>query len=211
MNKNYIIAAAGVIIVILIMVMASGGTTAPVQPSGQPNGQQDGLPTEGVMGPPIADKFDFKIYFAKYLQGDCPDPTVITATLKKNPVWVQEVLPETFNQQFQALKARTYTILFPFLTRADIERTRLLQNLVFAGTTEDVIPLLKMGANINAPGVITNASSSEMLEYLLGHGADPNVPDEQGTYAYDLLYGETLKVQRLILEKHGGHGSGNDQ
>lgn len=208
MNKNYIIAAAGVIIVILIMVMASGGTTAPVQSSGQPDGQ----PTEGMMGPPIADKFDFKIYFAKYLQGDCPDPTVITATLKKNPAWVQEVLPQTFNLEFQSVKSRTYSILYPFMSPADIDRTKLLQVVVSVEETpRDTITLLKMGANINAPGVITSASAPEMLEYLLGHGADPNVPDEDGSYAYDLSRGESQKVRRLILEKHGGHGSGNDQ
>jgi len=205
MNKNIIIAGAAVAVVILIMVMAfSGGSNPAPGQSEMPTGGQS---IESVMGPPIPDRSDFGIYFAKYLKGNCPDPTRITATLKQNPTWVQDVLPENFNTSYPAMKARTYTILFPYLSVEDIKRTRLLQAVVFAEKKpRDVITLLEKGANINEPGVITMATSAEMLEYLLEHGADPNVPDENGSYALDLNRSDIMKVQRLILEKHGARG-----
>ncbi len=206
MNKNLIIAGVGAVVVILVLVTAFGGGSSPSTPTGQPGGA-DVTPTEGVLGPPFSEMVDFKIYFEKYLQGNCPDPTRITATLKKEPTWAQALLPENFDQSYAAMKARTYTILFPFITAEDIKRTRLLQAVVMAEKKpKDVVTLLKKGANINEPGVITMAASAEMLEYLLENGADPNIPDQDGAYAYDLNSSEATKVQRLILEKHGAHG-----
>lgn len=205
MNKNVIIAGLGACVLILILVMAMGGGSKP--DSSQPNDSLTPQPTEGVMGPPIPEKIDFKIYFEKYLQGNCPDPTRITATLKQNPDWVQDVLPESFYLKYKEMKARTYTILFPFLTPEDIKRTKLLQAVVSAERKPlDVIALIKLGANVNEPGVITSVATPEVLEYLLEHGADPNVPDEQGAYAYDIFSSAVSKDKRLILEKHGGHG-----
>lgn len=205
MNKNLIIGGAAAVAIILVLVIAFSGGSNPAP--GQPGAPTEGQPTEGVMGPPIPDQADFGIYFAKYLQGNCPDPTRITATLKKNPEWVQGVLPEDFDTSYAAMKARTYTIIFPFLTREDIIRTRLLQAVVGAEKKpRDVITLINLGANINEPGVITNAFSTDMLEYLLEKGADPNVPDENGFLTYDRHEGEQFEAYRLILKKHGGHG-----
>ncbi len=206
MNKHLIITGVGAVVVILVLVMAFGGGSSPSTPAGQ-TGAADNTPTEGVLGPPFIDMVDFKIYFEKYLQGNCPDPTRITATLKKNPTWAQELLPDNFDQSYAAMKARTYTIIFHFITAEDIKRTRLLQAVVFAEKKpRDVITLLDRGASINEPGVITKAVSPEMLEFLLAKGANPNVPDENGILAYDLTDSPTMKVQRLILEKHGAHG-----
>jgi len=205
MNKNSIIAGAAVAVVILIMVMAfSGGSNPAPGQSEMPTGGQS---TESVIGPPIPDRSDFRIYFAKYLEGNCPDPTRITATLKQNPSWVQDVLPENFDSAYAAMKARTYTIIFPFVSAEDIKRTRLLQAVVGSEKKpRDVVSLIEMGANINEPGVITRAFTTEMLEYLLVKGADPNVPNENGSLTYDLHEGELFRAYRLILEKHGGHG-----
>lgn len=205
MNKNLVIGGLAAVVLVMILVFVFGGGAAP-----EPGVVQPVDPNEaevGVMGPPIPERADFGIYFAKYLQGNCPDPTRITATLQKNPDWVQDVLPEDFDVAYSAMKARTYTIVFPFLSKEDIKRTRLLQAVVGAEKKpRDVITLVEMGASINEPGVITSANSTEMLEYLLEKGADPNIPNENGSLTYDIHEGELFKAYRLILEKHGGRG-----
>jgi len=205
MNKRFIILGGGALLILIALVVMCSPST----PDAKSLGIYDAT-NPAPKGEPIATEIDFQIYWEKHMRNEEADTARISATLAAHPDWIQGILPSDFDGQYLQLTAGHWRIIYPYTTKDIINRTKLLKNVVSTERLpKDVKLLIEKGGDVNAPGVMLKAKSTEMIEYLISKGADPNTTDEDGFYPYDIFMGSGSKDKALMLKKHGGHGKDN--